>query len=113
MKPSTDFLSAFDSEIVYRTEKDTHLHYVFKFDGKYGASLYWESYNIPMPDGSSVNIGSYGRENGLWELAVIKWGADQDYSVTYETDIAPDDVLGYLDERTVLRVLKKIKKLSA
>ena len=77
MKPVNDFVKAFESEIVYRTEKDTHLHYVFKFDGVYGASLYWESYNIPMPDGSSVNIGSYGREKGLWELAVIKWNNNQ------------------------------------
>ncbi len=112
MKPDTQFLTSYRSHMVNITESDTELQYTFKFDNQYGASLLWLTYNIDIKVDYTSNVGSYGHENGLWELAVIKWKSATEYEISYSTNVAPDDVLGYLDERAVLRALKKIKKLT-
>lgn len=68
------------------------LRYVFLFENGYGASVV-------------KNIFSYGNTRNLFELAVLKDG-----QICYETEIT-DDVIGYLTNRQVLRILKRIKNL--
>jgi hypothetical protein len=65
---------------------------MYKFDNGYSASV------VRGP-------GTYGFEDGLWELAVIKDG-----DICYDTPIT-DDVLGYLSDDEVLSVLEKIENL--
>lgn len=62
------------------------------FSNGYGASI------ISHP-------GSYGYEDGLYELAVLKDG-----DICYETYLT-EDVLGYLTQEDVDDYLEKIKNL--
>lgn len=52
---------------------------------------------------------SYGGEDGLWELAVMK-GTEGDNTVCYSSLIT-DDVIGHLTEHGVSRLLAHIKNL--
>ncbi len=54
--------------------------------------------------------GTYGADQGLWELAVLRFQEDDQWEITYRTKIT-DDVLGWLAEAEVDEVLGKIKKL--
>lgn len=69
-------------------------------------------YKFPNGYGASVvrHSGSYGYEEGLWELAVIKWDGDR-YHLCYDTPIT-DDVIGYLDEDQIEKILIDIKNLT-
>ena len=69
----------------------------FKFNNGYGASVV-------------KHYGSYGFEDDLFELAVIKFDGD-DWKLTYETPIT-NDVIGYLTNNDVLRYLIKIQRLD-
>ena len=56
--------------------------------------------------GASVINDGYGRDSGLYELAVL----DAEGSLTYDTPIT-DDVLGYLSPDEVGEALAKIEAL--
>lgn len=60
--------------------------------------------------GASVITDGYGSDDGLLELAVIKWDGDN-YSLTYETPIT-DDVCGYLAGEEVEALLARIEALN-
>lgn len=64
--------------------------------------------------GASVVRGwlTYGGEAGLYELAVARWtGPDEDdWVIDYDTSVTPD-VLGYLTEADVDRLLAEIEAL--
>lgn len=70
---------------------------LYRYKNNYGASVVRHPF-------------SYGNEEGLWELAVIKWNDDDTWKLCYDTPIT-NDVLGYLTENDVKRHLKQIKKL--
>jgi len=71
---------------------------LYKFDNNYGASVV-------------CHDGSYGGQQGLWEIAIL-WFFDKDsYSITYDTPIT-DDVIGWLEWEEVEEYLEKIKKLK-
>ena len=70
---------------------------VFKFANNYGASVVSHRY-------------SYGGDQGLWELAVIKW-EEQRWSLVYDTPIT-DDVIGCLSVEEVNEYLDQIKGLT-
>lgn len=55
--------------------------------------------------------GSYGGEQGLWELAVLK-GQEEDWKLTYDTSIT-DDVMGHLSESDVTETLGLVEALAA
>lgn len=71
--------------------------------------------------------GSYGGQEGLWELAVIKWSEeprDPDYDfgdafdpgnavwgIVYDIPIT-DDVIGWLEKSEIEPILLKIKSLN-
>lgn len=69
---------------------------LYKFPNGYGASVVQHSF-------------SYGKDRGLWELAVIKWKGEG-FDLVYDTHIT-DDVLGYLTESDVIKTLGEIKEL--
>lgn len=69
---------------------------IYRFANGYGASVVRHRY-------------SYGSEDGLWELAVLKL-VDGDWPLTYDTDIT-DDVIGNLDPEEVDELLIRIKNL--
>ncbi len=63
--------------------------YVFRFKNGYGASVIKNKY-------------SYGNEDNLWELAVIEFTSRGTWYLCYE---------GYLSNRQVRALLKRIKRL--
>jgi len=71
------------------------------FPNGYGVSVV----QFTTPYGS----GSYGAEEGLYELAVIK-GVEENWEICYDTEIT-NDVIGYLTEDQVSEVLMKVKAL--
>ena len=74
------------------------LHAIFKFKNGYGASVISSKY-------------SYGGNRGLFELAIIHWGDDDDWDLSYDTDIS-SDILGYLTRNDVHKLLDRIEKLN-
>lgn len=70
-----------------------------KFDNGYGASVVFHS-------------GSYGSDQGLKELAVIKFREGDKWSLCYDTEIT-DDVLGHLTDEDVADLLVQIEALEA
>lgn len=90
----------FGEHLIIKRELLGGIQYVFRFGNNYGASVVKHS-------------GSYGSDNDLWELAVLKFygpGA-WDWNLDYDTEIT-DDVLGYLEEADVREILEKIKGLE-
>jgi len=79
---------------------------IYRFDNGYGASVVLYSF--------APGVGSYGAEQGLWELAVVRFtgdGLDQ-FKVTYETPVT-NDVIGWLDEDEVQEKLQQIRDLPS
>lgn len=72
---------------------------VFRFRNGYGASVV-------------CHKGSYGGDQGRYELAVVMWHSekDNDWSITYSTPIT-NDVLGHLEQSDVLDVLNQVAAL--
>ena len=64
-------------------------------------------YTFPNGLGASVikHTGSYGYDQGKWEIAVLDNG-----ELTYSTTIT-NDVIGYLNEPEVDNILNQIKDL--
>ena len=71
-------------------------HYVFKFDNGYGASVI-------------KHRGSYGHEDDLWELAVIRFDGD-DWKICYTSEIS-DDVIGWQTDEDIRVLLERIQSL--
>jgi len=95
-----DFCDAVNGKIKFgfpfAEENNLHggIQYVFRFSNGRGASVVRHRF-------------SYGREKGLWELAVTNHTGELDYS----TPIT-DDVLGWLNETEVENILGKISNLD-
>lgn len=71
-------------------------------------------YRFPNGAGASVVRGefTYGGDEGLWELAVIKFVGDG-YHLIYPRDVCPEgDVLGWLTDEEVDYRLMKIANLT-
>lgn len=66
-----------------------------------------------FPNGYGASVvqfdGSYGYEQGLWELAVIEVN-EGGFDLTYKTPIT-DDVLGHLAPEDVTETLQRIAAL--
>lgn len=72
-----------------------------------------------FPNGYGVSVvqfttpfgaGSYGAEEGLYELAVIK-GVEENWEICYDTPIT-DDVIGHLSEEEVEDLLLQVENLT-
>jgi hypothetical protein len=72
---------------------------IFRFENGYGASV-------------QSHRGNYGYEDGLWELAVVKFlSADaHDFDIVYNTTIT-DNVLGWLTYSDAMREVYNIAHL--
>lgn len=70
------------------------VHYVFHFPNGYGASV------IKF-------FGSYGYEDDLWELALLKETSEGKWGFEY-TELVGFDVLGHLTDEEVNKCLKRI-----
>lgn len=71
-------------------------HWVFKFENNYGASVI-------------KKYGSYGYEKNKFELAVLKFDGNY-HRLCYDTRIT-NNVIGYLTNEEVIKLLEEIKKL--
>ena len=69
----------------------------YKFANGYGASVVQHHF-------------SYGNDQGMWELAVLKW-VDDRYYLEYSTEIT-DDVIGNLTDDEVEKTLERIESLT-
>ena len=85
-----------DYKVTYFNSVIPSIQYVFKFDNDYGASVI-------------KNIGSYGYEHDLWELAVLIF-VNGEAAITYDTPIT-HDVVGYLTDAAVCSLLSDIQAL--
>ena len=101
MKPSVEFLKAFEDRCKHVLVSDNWLHYVYRFGNGLGASVLWGMYN--------AEIGTYGAKEGLFEVAMVKWTGLR-YDLTY--DYFMTDVEGYLSEHEVISLMDKIANLS-
>lgn len=85
----------------YSIEREVHggVQVLHRFENGYGASVVRHFF-------------SYGSEDGLWELAVIKFKPDSehDFQLVYDTPITKD-VIGGLTEEQVAEYLKQIELL--
>jgi len=85
-------------------QQKNHLRYraIYRGANNYGASV------IKTPF-------SYGSKDGLFELGVIKFNSEDnfDYQLIYNTDLTPnEDVIGYLSEKDIEKILKEIDSLT-
>jgi hypothetical protein len=72
------------------------IQYLAFYPNGYGASIVQHQF-------------SYGRDRGLWELAVIK-GNEEEWDICYTTPIT-SDVKGFLTESEVNELLTRIESL--
>lgn len=84
-------------------EKDNYwkmgIHqWLFKFENGYGASVV-------------KHFGSYGFDDDLFELAVIKFYNEKEWHLNYETPVT-NNVEGYLTNDDVLKMLDEIQRLE-
>ena len=70
-----------------------------KFENGFGASVVQHEF-------------SYGGDEGLFELGVIKFESEDEWHLNYSTSVT-DDVLGYLTEEDVQDLLTKIEQLES
>lgn len=66
------------------------------FENSYGVSV------VKFP-------GSYGYEQDLYEVAVLK-GTPDDYELCYDTPVT-DDVLGHRDEQDIENIMEEVQAL--
>ena len=88
----------FENNLVGTTERYGGIQYRFKFKNNFGASVI-------------KHTGSYGHERDLWELAVIRYYRDNEWYITYDTDITYD-VIGYINDEEVRELLRRISELN-
>ena len=83
---------------------------MYLFENRYGASV------IRAGHGTNSFTSSYGADEGLFELAVMicEPGEDphdyENYGIDYTTPIT-DDVIGWLTENAVEKLLEKVASL--
>lgn len=70
---------------------------LYKFANNYGASVVKGEH-------------TYGGDEGLWELAVVRFKTDGEFNLDYTTPIT-EDVEGHLTDDAVEELLTKIKAL--
>ncbi len=85
----------FTSYIIDINSCNKGMQILFKFPNDYGISLVCHSF-------------SYGNSDDEFEIAIVKFvpGSDDDWSITYDTDIT-GDVLGYQTKQDVIDVIQK------
>lgn len=77
---------------------------VLLFPNGYGVSVV--RHKCPI----SKRYSSYTSNDNQWELAILK-GDDAEWSLCYDTGIT-DDVLGYLSDEDVSKVMKEVQMIK-
>lgn len=80
-------------DLIHQNIPDMGTHAMLTFDNGYGVSVVRGQY-------------TYGGVEGLYEVAVL----DNTGNLTYDTPIT-DDVLGYLTEEDVTKIMVKVQEL--
>ncbi len=83
------------------TPRSNHFNRKFRFPNGYGASVICEP-------------GSYGYEEGLWEMACLEFHSqdNSDFTIVYPKDSSFEfDVRGYLREPEVIALLDEISSM--
>lgn len=66
-----------------------------------------------FPNGYGVSVvrfpGSYGYENGLYEVAILR-GTEDNYDLCYDTPIT-DDILGHREEEDIENIIQEVQSL--
>lgn len=88
----------YENYLIKEIEKFYGIQKIYKFDNGYGASVV-------------KNDLSYGGDEGLFELAVIKFNKKNKIKICYDTHIT-NDVIGWLTLENVDELLEEIKKLN-
>lgn len=70
----------------------------YHFDNGYGVDVAWHP-------------GTYGFNEGLYEIAIISKDEEGVWSLDYDTPLT-DDVLGYLDDKGVIETMKETQGLK-
>lgn len=74
-----------------------------------------DNYKYVFPNGYGASVirhyGSYGFEDGLFELAVLVKVTEDKYTLCYTTPIT-DNVIGWLSDENVCEKLEAIKNLE-
>lgn len=65
---------------------------------------------IQFPNGYGASVINHSFSRGV-ELAVLKFDSEGDFDLTYDTPVT-DDVIGHLDEETLLETLIQISELA-
>ena len=86
------------------TEAEGLLNAKCEFEPKWNGAPHWV-FQFPNGYGASVINDGYGKEAGLFELAVLYSG-----HLCYDTEIT-DDVIGWLNTEEILDLLCRIAKL--
>ena len=86
------------NECKSRSELHNGEQWLCRYANGYGASVVCDPY-------------SYGSNEELWELAVIRW-RENNFDIVYDTPVT-DDVIGYLSEDDVAKLLCEIAALPA
>mgnify|MGYP006935503526 CR=1 FL=1 len=105
-----DFIDAIMSRIKPKPMKFSELnfqpHRNYPEDGVQAKHIF--------PNGYGVSIvkfpGSYGYDEDLYEVAVIK-GTEDDFEICYDMPIT-DDVMGHCDECDVENIMKEVAALT-
>lgn len=82
----------------YTLEIDGGIQHVYKFANGYGASVVQHEF-------------SYGSHENLWELAVIHFDSDGEWSLDFSTPVT-DDVIGWINMVQVMEILLQIEHLE-
>jgi hypothetical protein len=86
---------------------EPHLNYP---DTGIGARHFFDNgYGVSVVRFTTEFGGSYGANEGLYEVAIIK-GDEENWHITYETYIA-SDVIGHLTESDVENLLNEVAAL--
>lgn len=89
-----------DTEVLSRTFKRENfdMQWIFKFNNNYGVSVIKSC------------CGSWGFDDDLFELAVIRFNTEDEFYVTDIGDI--ETPIGYLSNSDVMELLYRIKELT-
>ena len=90
MKKFEDLEFELINDAPFMVGKKSRMH----FDNGYGVSVVSHTY-------------SYGGKRGLYEIAVL----DSNGELTYDTPVT-NDVIGYLTEKAVSKVMKEVQELK-
>lgn len=87
--------SFFDEQFLHKYNINSYdKQWIFKFPNNYGASVV-------------KHYGTYGFDDDLFELAMIKFKGD-DWHIAY-TELTDHNVVGYLNNEEVMEYLERIK----